>query len=723
MLRLPNLIWLQFMVPSTSKLLARAAIGSKNLERCFLDANKRLAMRKNRPLSIPALLLAILVCSLSVANAAPRDTIESVVSVLPVWPGRAQGGAGAAPGATPEGSGVVLRNGVIATAWHVIQPASSIDVRLSDGRILPAKLIAKDISTDIALLKVEIDAPSIEVAPAVELAEPVCAIGNAYGFGLSVTCGVVSAVDVTNAGFNEVEDFIQTDAAVNPGMSGGALVDSEGRLVGMISAIFSSKSETNIGVNFAVSPALLLRVADALLEDGTVRYPQPGWQLGWADRSQMRKLAAPIIRSIDEGGSAAQSNMRKGDLVVRIGDRRTRTPKDAIAALAIVSGDAESVDVEIIRDGETIIKKLMLWSETPVSNAPAIEALGSCPHPKPVCIVRQAVFPVSSFDPVGSATRIGTNLLVTNRHIVGNRMDAVVHTPDGPRGARVVPSAFTGDLVLLEVSGLPENGYVPDLEIKNGDPSVFYSIGADVDLQEVRVFDPGGLIARPAESSPLARLHVSARMQPGVSGGALVDETGDLHAIAVGGGEGRYEAIPVASVHTLLDLRSDENAEELTKRLGTEFALCAQFLESLQSDAENETDVDVLIDVCTSAKNQGQLLETGRLLAQLGNFDAATTILSLAAEQVPNSINARISLLVALQLSASFTEMTQHARWLMALAPDDPQALRFAIQSGVWGGEPALAEEGYRALLKADPKQAEAARRFIDNAPPAPKRQ
>ncbi len=679
-------------------------------------------MRKKRPLSISALLFAILVCAVDVANAVPRDTIDSVVSVLPVWPGRAQGGAGAAPGTAPEGSGVVLRKGVIATAWHVIEPASSIDVRLSDGRILPAKLIAKDVSTDIALLEVEMDLPSIEIAPAVELTDSVCAIGNAYGFGLSVTCGVVSAVDVTNAGFNEVEDFVQTDAAVNPGMSGGALVDSNGRLVGMISAIFSSKSETNIGVNFAVSPALLLRVADALLEDGTVRYPQPGWQLGRADRGQMSRLAAPVIQSVDEGGPAAVSGIRKGDLVVRIGERRIRTPKDAVAALAIVSSDAESVDVEIYRGGEAIVAELMLLSTTPVANAQRLETLGGCPHPEPVCIVRQAVFPVSSFDPVGSATRIGSNLLVTNRHIVGDRMDAVVHTPDGPRGARVVPSAFAGDLVLLEVSSLPESGHILDLEVESSDHPVFYAIGADISRQEVRVFDPGGLIARPAEGSTFARLHVAARMQPGVSGGALVDETGDLQAIAVGGGEGRYEAIPVASVRTLLDMRSDENAEEVTERLGTAFALCAQSMESFDNGNENGNNIDGLIDVCTSAGNQGQLLEAGRLLAQVGDFDAATAILDLAAEQVPNSINTRISLLVALQLSARFTEMTQHARWLMEMAPDDPQALRFAIQSGVWGGEPALAEEGYQALLKADARQAEAARRFIDNAPPAPKR-
>lgn len=89
---------------------------------------------------------------------------------------------------------------------------------------------------------------------------------------------------------------------------------------------------------------------------------------------------------------------------------------------------------------------------------------------------------------------------------------------------------------------------------------------------------------------------------------------------------------------------------------------------------------------------------------------------------MPNSLNARISLLVSLQLAARFEEMTAHARPALDLAPNDPQVLRFAIQSGVWGNAPDLAEEAYGALLVADPMQAQAARRFIDNAPPAPVR-
>ena len=134
------------------------------------------------------------------SQALPADVLKSVVSVLPVWPGRTQGGTGGRPGTAPEGSGIILQPGHVVTAWHVVEPAKRIDIRLADGRIFPAQLIAKDAASDIAVLGVEAELVPIEIAPPPQLAEPVCAVGNAYGLGLSVTCGVVSALHVSNAG-------------------------------------------------------------------------------------------------------------------------------------------------------------------------------------------------------------------------------------------------------------------------------------------------------------------------------------------------------------------------------------------------------------------------------------------------------------------------------------------------------------------------------------------
>ena len=591
------------------------------------------------------------------------------------------------------------------------------------GRILPAELVAKDAASDIALLSVEARLPPIAIAPAPQLAQPVCAIGNAYGLGLSVSCGVVSALNVTDAGFNAVEDFVQTDAAANPGSSGGALVDRQGRLVGMMSAIFASAGDTDIGINFAVSSELLLRVAEALIADGRVAYPAPGWRLEAAGRDRLARVAAPLVGAVGEGGPADRAGIRPGDTILKIGARRVRTPRDAIAAFAVIRDPAAPVDIALLRGGRQRVVPLSFDGSPKAADAPdRPEATADCPHPAPVCRVRQAVFPVSAFDPVASATRIGPALLVTNRHVVADRTDAVVHTPGGPKDASVVPSAYPGDLVLLAVPGLPAGGFVPDLDGAVPGDGELYAVGVDVARREVRVFDPGGLIAGPAEGADLGRLHIRSRMQPGVSGGALADERGEVVGIAVGGGEGRFEALPLDAVRSLLALRSDANAAETTRRLGAAFADCAAGMDAFPGREAEKADRDRLVEACAAARNHGQLLEAGRLLARAGDFDGAIALHGQAVGQVPNSINARISLLVSLQLGGRFGEMTGHARRLMRMAPEDPQALRFAIQSGVWGNAPELAEEGYRALLKADPRQAEAARRFIDAAPPAPKR-
>ncbi|NRB34391.1 MAG: trypsin-like peptidase domain-containing protein [Rhodobacteraceae bacterium] len=632
--------------------------------------------------------------------------MRSVVSVLPVWPGH---GRSAGTGTAPEGSGVILSNGIVATAWHVIEPASRITVRLSDGRVLPADLIGHDVASDIALLRVDADLQAFDIAPEPALADRACAVGNAFGLGLSITCGVVSATQVSDAGFNAVEDFVQTDAAINPGSSGGALVNADGQLVGMISAIFASRGDTNTGVGFAVSADLLTRVAEALLEGGAVVYPAPGWQLTDAPPAQQARVAAPVVQAISSNSAADLAGLRPGDVILEIGSRRVQTARDAVAALAILPEGTKSVSILVERAGQED-RRILAWQAT--LDAKSYKA--DCGAPNPVCRMRQAVFPVSSFDPIGSATRIGPDLLVTNRHIVGNQSEAVIHTPDGPRDAVVIPSSYRGDLVLLRADGLPDGGWIPSLD--GGEPGKdVVTIGADIARQEIRPFDPGVLISTPAPDAELGRLHVTAQMQPGVSGGALVDMSGHLLGIAVGGGDGRFEAIPMEDIRALLEGRFARDAVSLTTQLGQDFAECAASLEA-------PNDLDRLTTTCSAAMNHGQLLEAGRIMAQAGAFDAAADLHAQAVGQVPNSLNARLSLLVSLQLAARFAEMTEHARVVMRLAPDDPAALRFGIQSGVWGGAPELAEEAYHLLLSSDPRQAEAARRFIDAAPPAPAR-
>ncbi|WP_417684451.1 trypsin-like peptidase domain-containing protein [Roseibium sp.] len=655
--------------------------------------------------------------------------LDSVVSVLPVWPGKPQGGGGTPAGAAPEGSGIAVLDGrFIATAYHVIEPAERIDIRLADGRILPARLAGADVASDIALLAIDQTLPVLETAPEPMLAGRACIVSNAYGLDLSVTCGIVSALHVANAGFNPVEDFVQTDAAANPGSSGGALVDGEGRLIGMVSAIFASKGETNIGVNFAVSSALLRRVVVDLADDGAVTYVSAGWGLEMPSRESLRKAAGARIASLAEEGAASEAGLSTDDVVTSVNGRRIKGPRDVISALALVLPGQE-VPVTVLRGGNTVEAALSF----PVTAAKTPAEAGSrsnvgtadCPYPQAVCATRQAVFPLESFATVASGVRIARDLIVTGRHAVADRTTATVFTPAGPLKGEVIPSVYAGDLALIKVEGLPEDGEILSPDLIGDRTDMLQVVGADVAQRQVRVFQPGQMILTPADGAELGRLHVTSYMQPGVSGGALVDQEGRLVGIAAGGGAGYFEALPAGDIATLLAGRDNSEALATHGALGRALALCQEAVEDAESRPRGTVDTDLLeriSDTCALAKNQGQLQMAGRVLGQAGDFSGAIALHEAAVAQVPNSLNARVSLLVSLQLAGRFEDMLPHARFMLEAAPENPQTLRFAIQSGVWGGDMDLAEAAYAAMEKSDPRQAQAARRFIDTPPPRPAR-
>ena len=184
----------------------------------------------------------------------------SVVSVLPTWPGFKKPGFGAPPGTAPEGTGIVISSlGHILTASHVISRAKKIEIRDINGNKFDAILIFNDIKTDLAIIKAEINIAPIKISiKKPQIASSTCLISNSFGLDLGITCGVISATGRKNTGFNQIENFIQTDAAANPGSSGGALVDHNGKLIGMMSGIFTKNTDTNSGVNFAVSSELIL---------------------------------------------------------------------------------------------------------------------------------------------------------------------------------------------------------------------------------------------------------------------------------------------------------------------------------------------------------------------------------------------------------------------------------------------------------------------------------
>ncbi|MDX2288275.1 MAG: trypsin-like peptidase domain-containing protein [Hyphomicrobiaceae bacterium] len=278
--------------------------------------------------------------------------VQSVVTVLPEWP------AEAARSEEPEASGVVWTGGRhIVTALHVVAKARAIRVRTADGLLIDARLAGQDPATDLAVLTIGTQLPAAEPSlRALDLGEKVCAIGNAFGLGPAVTCGVVSATGRAGVGFNPVEDFIQTDAAVNPGASGGALVDANGALVGLLSAIFTKKSDANIGVNFAVSMPLTARVATDLIAHGRVRRVETGLRLAPADPRVMTaggSLLAPRVVGVATGSPGEKAGLVVGDEIVGLGSRRIVTPAEFTGACAAAALPAR-LELSVRRGGETV---------------------------------------------------------------------------------------------------------------------------------------------------------------------------------------------------------------------------------------------------------------------------------------------------------------------------------------------------------------------------------
>jgi S1-C subfamily serine protease len=305
----------------------------------------------------PALLaaLGLLAAALSAprpAGAFERAVVESVAAVLPTRPRTARPQA-RGPSQEPEGSAVALAHGLFVTAAHVLGQEGRVLLRLADGRVYEAEVLARDPASDLALLESPAPARPIRWGEAPIQGAEVCAVGNAFGLGISVACGVVSQTDVTHAGFNRIEHFLQTDAATNPGMSGGALVNAEGRLVGVISGIFTKGSDANIGVNFAVSRALAERVAAALRDDGRFEPPSLGVQLSRQPRLEPRERTGARIDRVVADGPADAAGLEAGDLLMRLGDREIRRPSDAVTALALSDRGSE-ITAQVWRDGEAL---------------------------------------------------------------------------------------------------------------------------------------------------------------------------------------------------------------------------------------------------------------------------------------------------------------------------------------------------------------------------------
>tara|TARA_B100000768_G_scaffold40099_1_gene39042 strand:- start:2904 stop:3641 length:738 start_codon:yes stop_codon:yes gene_type:complete len=203
-----------------------------------------------------------------------KNAHKSVVVVLPTWPGYAKPGFGAPSGTAPAGTGFYFSinnkdtiSNYIITAAHVIEKSNTIEIKNHKSELEKVDLILIDKKRDIAILKTILPGVSIKVSKKrTEIGNDVCVIGNSFGLGASLSCGVISAKNRKNIGFNEIENFIQTDAAVNPGDSGAPLLNNKGQLIGMVDAIFTKEADIDAGVNFAIDNKLIYEFINMNLE-------------------------------------------------------------------------------------------------------------------------------------------------------------------------------------------------------------------------------------------------------------------------------------------------------------------------------------------------------------------------------------------------------------------------------------------------------------------------
>ena len=256
------------------------------------------------------------------------------------------------------GSGVIVApDGYVLTNSHVVRKADKIEARFEDGSSFPASLIGTDVHSDLALLRLsESGLPSAELGDSANLrvGQLALAVGNPLGFQATVTAGVISALGRTLRAQTGrlIENVIQTDAALNPGNSGGPLVDSSGRVIGINTAIIMGSQ----GICFAIPVNTAKFVVSALLRDGRVRRSYLGVS-GQTVKLDRRLVLAYELRSghgvqvteVHSGTAAAEAGIKSGDVIVRAGERPIVSPDDLQAALG-GHPIGEPIIVDVLRD-------------------------------------------------------------------------------------------------------------------------------------------------------------------------------------------------------------------------------------------------------------------------------------------------------------------------------------------------------------------------------------
>jgi S1-C subfamily serine protease len=262
-------------------------------------------------------------------------------------------------GAEGAGSGVIITpDGFVLTNNHVVEDSSSLEVSLTDGRSFAAQVIGADPATDLAVIRIsDSSLPAAELGDSegLRVGQLVIAIGNPLGFQSTVSAGVISALgrSLRSQTGRLIDNVIQTDVALNPGNSGGPLVDSRGRVIGINTAmIFMAQ-----GISFAIPINTARWIVSELVMHGRVRraYLGIGAQSRPVNRRLQHRLALKVqsvveVATVEQGGPAARAGLRRGDLIFALGEQQVATVDD-LHRLLTKWPAGRPVEVEMLRDG------------------------------------------------------------------------------------------------------------------------------------------------------------------------------------------------------------------------------------------------------------------------------------------------------------------------------------------------------------------------------------
>jgi serine protease DegQ len=270
------------------------------------------------------------------------------------------------------GSGVIVTpDGYVLTNNHVVQAADEIAVALGDGRRVNARLVGADPETDLAVLK--IDLPDLPVmtfgrSETLKVGDVVLAIGNPFDVGQTVTMGIVSALGRSNLGINTFENFIQTDAAINEGNSGGALVDSNGHLVGINTAIFS-RTGGSIGIGFAIPTSIVTQVMNQIVQNGRVRRGYFGIELyditpELVETLRLQRKDGVVVKGVLRNGPANSAGMEPADVVESINGTPVQDRRAMLSQIAQLDPGA-TAEVRILRGAKQMVLKIRVGERPP----------------------------------------------------------------------------------------------------------------------------------------------------------------------------------------------------------------------------------------------------------------------------------------------------------------------------------------------------------------------